>query len=404
MAEIPSGSLADGPSVRVPRLLLAGLTAAGPLALSIYIPALPAVGADLGADAGLVQITVSAYFLTLAFGQLVIGPLSDRFGRRPVALWALAGFTAASFLAAMADSISQLILLRVIQAFAGASGMVLSRSIIKDTFPAHEISGQIARVVSISVIVPMVAPVIGGTLAELFSWRATLIAVGVVAAAILAGVYFTLDETLAERDTQLRPARVARNYWNFLRDRRFLLMSLNATLFGTGNFVFVTGMPFVLAHEYGIGAATFGLWATILSTSYMVGNRISAGLGHRLSHWDKLGLGTIMSSIAVVAMIVTQSLTDLPPWEPFVFMAFVGLGHGIGMSNAIALALRKVTANAGTAVALIGALQMGGSSVGSTLVSILGNGTHAPVYFVLALVQGGALAVFLAERPRIRPA
>lgn len=391
--------------VRAPYLLLlAGLTACGPLALSIYIPSLPDVARDLGADGGLAQVTVSAYFFTLALGQLVIGPLSDRFGRRPVALWALSGFVVASVLAAFAATIGQLIALRIVQAFAGASGMVLSRSIIKDVYPSHAISSQIARVVSISVIVPMAAPVIGGALAELFGWRATLLAIALVAAAVLAGSAFGLQETLREREAVLHPGRVLRTYLSFIRDRRFLLMSLSATLFGTANFSFVTGMPFVLAHEYGLGAATFGLWATILSTSYMIGNRITVRLGHRLSHWDKLGLGTVLSTLAVAAMIVTASLIRLPPWAPFVFMAVVGLGHGIGMSNAIALALRSVTANAGTAVALIGALQMFGNSAGSTLVSLIGNGTLGRVLIVLGLVQGLAMVVFFAERPRVRPA
>ncbi len=388
-------------SRRKPSLvLLAGLAACGPVALSIYIPSLPAVARDLHADVVLVQITVWSYFLTLALGQLIIGPLSDRYGRRPVALGTLGLLVVSSLLAASASSIEQLIVWRVVQALAGASGMVLSRTIIKDVCSPQDMPRQLAHVVSISVIVPMLAPVLGGALADAFSWRTTLVAVALLALAVFLGAAFSLKETLTQRGPAQSSLEVVGVYADFLAQGRFLFMALSAALFGTTNFVFQTGMSFILEHNYNLNATTFGLWVTMLSASYMLGNQISARLDQRLSNWGKLALGTWISTVAVATMVLTSSLTHLPAWAPFVFMAFAGLGHGIGMSNAIAIALRSITTHSGAAVALLGAVQMTVSALGLVIVSVLQNGTLFRVFLVVAMAQAGALVAFLIERPR----
>lgn len=368
--------------------------------MSIYAPALPQLADAFGVDQSLAQITISIYFAFLGLGQLVIGPLSDRVGRRPVALWGLATFTVASLLAGLAQDIWQLIGLRVLQAGGGAAGLVLARTIVKDAYAPEAMSSALARTVAISAIVPTLSPAIGGVLVAHFSWRAPLLAAGLFAIPVLLLTMRRLPETLAQRAGPVRIDTILGRYGALLVQKQFLLMTLNATLYGATNFAFVSSMPFVLSESFDLGPETFGLWVTALPLSYMLGNLAAGTVGRRWSPWSKLTAGNWLSAGVVLVVAVVAAFFVLPPWAPFLLMSFAGFGHGIGMSNAVMLGLRDVPSHVGSAVALMGGIQMLGSAGGSALVSVFADGSLAPVLGVLVFLQGLLLIVFFAARPQ----
>src|SRR6266542_1861020 len=251
--------------------VLALLTAVGPLSVDMYLPSLPDIGRELAAPPAQVQLTISFYLVGFALGQIVYGPLSDRHGRKPILLAALALFSSAGIACAFASSIEVLIIARFFQAFGGAGAVVLARAIVRDLYSEARAGREFSLMGAIMAVAPTIAPLIGSVLQIAFGWRAifvALLAVGSVAAAL---VWCLLPETVSLLSTM-------RVYRTFMRNSAFLAHLGIVTCSFMGLFAWISGASFVLQDLYGLSALEFGVAFALGSAGYMLGTVLAAGI------------------------------------------------------------------------------------------------------------------------------
>jgi DHA1 family bicyclomycin/chloramphenicol resistance-like MFS transporter len=243
-------------------LILGLLTAFGSLSIDMYLPAFPAIARDLATDPAAVEASLALFFLGFSVGQMLYGPISDRFGRKPPLYFGLALYTAASIGCALAWSIEALIGFRFLQALGGCAGIVVSRAVVRDRFDHNEAAHMFSLLMLVMGVAPILAPLAGGYLATGLGWRAIfmlLAAIG-IAAAIL--VHLRLDETLdpSRATATIRPGAILRNYVIVLRDRHFLRYTLSNSCALAGMFAYISGSPFVLIDLYGVSPEHYGLY------------------------------------------------------------------------------------------------------------------------------------------------
>ncbi|HPD91381.1 MAG: multidrug effflux MFS transporter [Rhodobacter sp.] len=377
-----------------PNLLLAALTACGLMALTAYAPALPRIVTDLHAPPARVQLTMSLYFLIFATGQLLGGPLSDRLGRRPVALGGMALFATGSLIGATAGSLESLLAGRMLQALGGAAGAMLARAIIKDVFPADQVARALTQVVMISALVPIVAPVLGGYLADWLGWRSILWVLGAYGTAVFAALALLYRETAppgARRPLGAYP----RIYRGLIGNRAFMGYTLNAGAFAVAYFSFLSGMPIALTAATGMGTAEFGRWFALMPAAYLAGNALSSRLLRVHDAARMLRAGSLVSTTGAAAMLACWAVFPPGPAAVFLPALLLTAGHGMAMNSATALSMNSAPDSPGTAAALMGAINMACAGLGTLLVATPSVG--AVVAIVLA-AQSVALLLATARR------
>lgn len=376
-------------------LLLAALTALGPLATDMYLPALPAIGRALGADAGEVQLTLSLYMAGFALNQLLCGPLSDRYGRKPVLLAGFAVFAAASVLCALAQSIEALLLGRFLQSFGGAVGPVLGRAAVRDIYTPQEAGGILAYMGSIMALAPAVAPIAGGLL--LFhGWRAIFVVLagwGIVMLVLLALV---LPEPLPlDRRQSIRPAAILANFRQLFGDRLFIGYTLISTCAFAGLFAFLSGSAFVLIDFLGVAPSEYGFYFAVGVGGFVLGSLSSGRFSRRLGADRMIVVGIGLTAVGgglmaafAVAEVYTVTAVILPH---AVYMAGVGALMPLTMAGALA----NFPHCAGSASSLLGFIQMTGAAVVGAVVGQLHDGTPRVMAFAIGLAGLATLVSYL---------
>jgi MFS transporter, DHA1 family, multidrug resistance protein len=376
-------------SARRVLVLLVAMTAIGPMALNILTPAVPGLVATFGTDAGSVQLTLSLYLLGLAASQLVMGPLSDRFGRRPVVLAGLTLAAVASVAALAARSIEALIVARIVQAIGASTGVVVGRAIIRDLYDRDHAAAMIGWVTTAMVVAPMLAPMIGGFLDTALGWEAIFAFVGLVSAATLLGAIRVLPETQA--------AGISGGLVRFLEEARRLIatpqfcgyvlcVAANSAMF----FVYVGGAPHVVVTIMGQSSAVYGIWFAVASFGYMTGNFIAARHSAVLGVDRMIWWGTLVALFA--AGIECALVIAFPGGGPaiiFVPQIVISVGSGFLMPNALAGAVSVRPQAAGTASGFTGFLQMGLGALSAQLVSHLLDGANSALPMVLVMLGFG---------------
>ena len=387
----------DGHPWRLLALLIA-ITAVGPLSLNILTPALPGLIVTFGADAGTVQLTLSLYLAGMAISQLVLGALSDRFGRRPVMLVGLVLTVATSFSALAASSITGLIIARTLQAFGATTGIVIGRAVIRDLYDRNRAASMIGWVTMAMVVAPMIAPLIGGTLDTAFGWRAIFVFIGLFAAVVLAWTALFLPETReAAADGGLE--RFIADAAGLLRNTTFngyvLVAAFNSAMF----FTFIGGAPHAVVTIMHRTSAEYGIWFAVISLAYMAGN-FAAG------HWSaRYGVDAMIRAGVAVTVIgaaigIVMVLID-PHGGPVVIMTpqlIIGFASGVMLPNTIAGAVSVHPQSAGTAAGITGFAQMGLGAATAQLVGHLldGAATALPLAIIVLVLCACSLVAFLA--------
>lgn len=360
-----------------PTWLLVALTSIGPFTLQILVPSLPGLARLFGVAPASAQLALTGYLAGVAVGQLLYGPLSDRFGRKPLAVAGLALFLAASLAAAFAATVSGLILGRIVQAVGGCSGMVLARAMIRDCFPRDRAASVMAFVLAGMTAAPMLAPVIGGLLDEAFGWRANLVLTTLAGAALLAVVVFRLEETLPAPHPLPGVAGFLRANLGLLRLPGFLVFAGAFSASSGVFFSFLGGAPFVVVEGLGLAPTTYGLAFALVSIAYAGGNMVTARLAQRLGVARLLRFGTgvtFLGAAAALALVLSRPPSLLNLFGPALLMA---VGNGIAQANALAGAVSVRPGLAGTASGLSGALQMGFGALATVLVGATETGSGA---------------------------
>ncbi len=394
-----------------PRLLtLVLLTALSVLSLNMFLPSLPNIARDLDADYSLVSLSIAGYLAATAILQLVMGPLSDRFGRRPVLLAGLMIFILASLVCALTTDIGIFLAFRILQG-AIISGAALSRAVIRDMVPAREAASLMGYVGMAMAVAPMLGPLLGGVLDELFGWRASFFAFFAMGLAVLALCWVDLGETNKTPSETLMEQ--FRSYPELLRARRFWGYAL-CMAFSTGAFYcFIAGAPLLAATLFGMSPASLGFCLGTITAGFALGSYLSGRLARRYSLAVLMIAGRVVACAGLLAGLGLFLAGVVHAASLFGATVFVGIGNGLTIpsSNAGALSVRPQLA--GSAAGLSGALTVAG---GAVLTSVTGtilteeNGAYALLGMMLlssAIALLAALHVFrldpIEEPERLPP-
>lgn len=384
--------------------LLVALGSFGPLTMSIYTPVMPSVGHDMTTSAESVKLTLTTYMLGFAVGQLFYGPLSDRYGRRPVLLGGLLVFTATTFACSFAPSIGGLIGLRVLQGLGAASGSVLGRALTRDAYTFAEMPLVMSWISLGQNIAPSLAPTLGGFLAEWVSWRATFWFVGAFGVTLLLVVFFGLKETNKFRSDKVDLSALLRGSGEMLRNRRFLGHILPLGFGFAMNFGMLAGVPFILQEQLGFSPREFGLIVLLSVGGFTLGTFVNNRLVGRVSPTTIIRHSGWCHIVALAIMAVLSLSGVLAWWTiigPHMLLSF-GTGLMVAVANAGAVGMFPRLA--GTASSIAGLAQMGMGAMGTVTVAALS--LVGSRYVAMPLVVGlapFAIATVLSAR-LLRPA
>ncbi|MFK5980473.1 MAG: multidrug effflux MFS transporter [Rhizobiaceae bacterium] len=366
-------------------LTLVCVAGLGGITMNMFLPSLPSMAKYFSAPAAVMQLTISVYLAASAVLQLVIGPLSDRFGRRNVMLNCLVFFLLGTLICIAANSVELLILGRIIQA-SSVAGMVLSRAIVRDLYKPEEAASMIAYVTMGMAIGPMIAPVIGGMLDELYGWQASfmlMLALGII---VLIIAYIDMGETNKTEYTSFRDQ--FRQYPELFRSRRFWGYVVTAAFSSGAFFALLGGGPFVATEVLHLTPTRYGLYFGCVAIGYILGNFASGRMSARLGLLKMIFIGSLTVMFGLLICIGLLNLGFTHPAAVFGPMFFVGFGNGMVLPNTSAGIVSVRPKLAGTASGLGGSLQIGGGAIISALAGTLvsAHGT-ASVLFIVMLVS-----------------
>jgi DHA1 family bicyclomycin/chloramphenicol resistance-like MFS transporter len=376
-------------------LVLGLLSAIGPFAIDMYLPALPEIGASLGASVGAVQWSLTAFFLSLGAGQLLYGPVSDMVGRKPPMYFGLALFTLASVGCALATDIETLVALRFVQGLGAAAGMAIPRAVVRDLHTGTDAARLMSLLMLVFSVSPILAPLAGSGVIALAGWRGVFWAVAGAAVAGLALVYASLGETrpAAERvESSLGGALGA--YGLLLRDWHYLGLVFIGGCAMAGFFVYLAGSPFVLINHYGLTPTQYSLAFSVNAAAFIGTSQFTAALGERFGLVRLVKVAATGSGMVMVAMLGYYLLggDQLAVLIGLYFVASALMGLVIPTTSV--LALEKHGAIAGTASALLGTLQMLTGAAAMGIVGLFANGKPLPM--VVGMATGALVGVALA--------
>lgn len=380
-------------------LALGGLTATPPLAIDMYLPSFPEVTSSLNAPAATVQLTLTACLLGMALGQLVVGPMSDRWGRRRPLLTGLAVYVVATALCAVAPTIETLVAFRLTQGLAGSAGIVIARAVVRDLYDGVAMARFFSTLMLIGGVAPVVAPVIGGQILRVTDWRGVFVVLTAVGVLLAVLVWAKLPETLPEEERHEGGVGAA------LRAMRALLADLPfAGFMLTGGFAFavlfayISASPFVIQEIYGASPQTFSLLFGINSVGLVAAGQINGKvLVGRVRLEKVLGAGlAVVSAAAVALLLMSLGVFGEPGLVPVAVALFVLMSAmGLTLPNAQSLALLRTRHSAGSASALLGTSSFLIGAVASPLVGIAGEDTAVPMAVVQVVSALVALACFM---------
>jgi len=381
----PPGAAADSAATsRVTLLLLVAMTGIAPISLYMLVPALPVLATSFGRDISIAQMTVSLYMVGIACSQLVMGPLSDRFGRRPVLLAGLGLMVLASVACIFAATLPQLIAARFLQALGGATGMVVSRAIIRDLYRRERISSMISLVIAVMMIAQMLSPLTGGLLEIAFGWRSIFYVITAASVAIAAAIAAALPETRRDR-TEAGGFRG--DVGSLLTSRAFLGYVACQVLASQIIFTFAGGGPYVVVMQMGRSSAEYGAWFATTGFAYLVGNLCCVRFAprHSLERLIWFGLALQLLGAALNLVWGIAGLNQAPSWL-FGTQMLVMFANAFVMSNSAAGAISVRPEAAGTASGAMGFLQMGLGALLSQSGAWLGGHFATPVPLNIAIV------------------
>jgi MFS transporter, DHA1 family, multidrug resistance protein len=382
--------------------LLALVTALGPVSTDMYLPSMPDISRVLGAPIADVQLTLSVYLAGYALGQIAYGPVSDRYGRRPILLFALALFCIANLGCALAPNIEALIAARTFQALGGSGAIVVVRAIVRDLYAGARAGRELSLMGAIMALAPIVAPLLGGVLQTGFGWRANFVVtfcIGLIATAL---VWRSLPETLARRAPEpLTLMGTLRVYRGFTKNRGFLAhLGIIACSFA-GLFAWISGSSFVLQDIYGLSPFGFSLAFVVGSLGFMLGTLLATQLVMRIGLDRTLGWGALALAAGGLALMASVALGTTSVAALVLPISLYLCGLGLTMPQAMAGALTPFPNRAGAASSLIGFVQQSSAAIlGAVVGHTLGNSAW-PMAAPIATMGCLALLIWTVSR-RVR--
>ena len=381
-------------------LVLGLISAIGPFAIDMYLPALPSIGQSLGASMGAVQASLMSFFIALGLGQLVYGPASDMLGRKPPLYFSLSLFALGSVGCALAPDIQTLVALRFVQGLGASAGMVICRAIVRDLHTGVDAARLMSLLMLVFSVAPILAPLAGSFLIEWASWRSVFWAVTVIAAVALAVLATGLDETRPAAQRKGSTVKSAtRAYGKLLRDPKFLgLVFIGA--FGLASFFsFLANSPFVMINHFGLTPRQFSLAFAINAASFIGVSQFTAKVAARFG-LVKMVRFSVTGYAVVMSLLLLQNLLGLDRLDVLIALMLIGFGFlGLVVPATSVLALEAHGAIAGTASALMGTLQLATGALVMAVVSRFVDGSPLPM---IAGIAGSALVALTTAWATLR--
>ncbi len=366
--------------------------------MQIFLPALPAIQTSFAVSAATAQLTLSASMVAIAVSTLIYGPLSDRYGRRPILLLGLFVFVLGGLGCVIAPDIRTLIFARIVQAAGGAAGMVIARAVARDHYGPRRAAGVIARLTIVMVLAPMLAPAIGGLIVDVANWRAVFGLVCIAGIVVIGAVVILFGESHRPEGRIESAAGMLRGFVQLLASPRFVVLAAYPAFSSTIFFSFISGAPYVMVGLLHRPATEYGLYFILVAGGFMLGNFASVRLTERYATFSLMTAGMLIALAGVlitIAFVIAGKLTPLTLFLPVMLAQF---GQGIGLPNAQAEVINAFPRRAGTASALSSFSQMMFAAIASQTLGVLQNGTPWPLLMLMLLGVVGALTAVLVAR------
>jgi MFS transporter, DHA1 family, multidrug resistance protein len=366
-------------------LILGLLSAIGPFSIDMYLPGFPAMATDLGTTVEVVAYSLSSFFIGICLGQLICGPLLDRFGRKKPLYVGLCVYLLASIGCALAPTVEVLIALRFLQALGGCVGMVAPRAVVRDVFPVEESAKVFSMLVLVIGVSPIIAPTAGGYIITAFGWHSVFVVLALITAAITIAVYFRLPESKnADPSVSLRPLPILQAYGRVMREPQFYTYAGTGAIGSAALFAYISGSPFVFMQLFGVSEKQYG-WIFALIALGLISSSQLNNLLLRSFRSEQIIRSVLPLQVAISLLLWLGTYFGWWGLYSTIFLIFLYLGcQGFSFPNSSALAMAPFTREAGSASALMGAIQMGLGALASAMVGLLANGTALPMTGVMA--------------------
>jgi DHA1 family bicyclomycin/chloramphenicol resistance-like MFS transporter len=366
-------------------LILGLLSAIGPFSIDMYLPAFPSIAAALHTTVAKVSLSLSSFFIGISAGQMLYGPLLDRYGRKKPLYIGISVYLIASIGCAMAASVNTLIWLRLLQALGSCAGMVASRAMVRDLFPVEDNAKVFSLLMLVVGVSPIIAPTLGGYLSAAFGWHYLFIVLTLLAAIILAAIHFYLPES-RKPDTSfsLKPKPIISSFLHVAKDPQFYTYAFAGSIASAGLYAYIAGSPYVFMDIYKVSEKQYGWIFAVVAAGLITSSQINTVLLRKYTSEQVVVIALLCQSITGVILFTGSAFGFLGLFST-IFLCFLFLScQGFTFPNTSALSLAPFSKTAGSASALLGSIQMGIGAFTSALVSYLNDGTPIPMTIVMA--------------------
>lgn len=366
-------------------LILGTLSAIGPFSIDMYLPGFPAIAIDLRTTVARVSLSLSSFFIGICVGQLVYGPLLDRFGRKPPLYIGICIYLLASIGCALSFSVNALIGLRLLQALGGCVGMVAARAMVRDLFPVEENARIFSLLMLVIGISPIIAPTLGGYVASTFGWRWVFAILAVMSAFTLTAVHFVLPESrMPDTSVSLLPNPIIRGFLGVFKKPQFYTYAFTGAIASSGLYAYIAGSPHVFMELYKVTEREYGWIFALIALGLIISSQLNSILLKWFTSQQIIRVALFCQSLTGITLLAGSVYHLLGLFSIILLIMIFLCCQGFTFPNSSALAMAPFTRNAGTASALMGAIQLGAGALTSAIVSVLADNTATPMTGVMA--------------------
>lgn len=378
------------------------LSAIGPFSIDMYLPGFPAIAADLHTTIGKVGLSLSSFFIGISLGQLLYGPLLDRFGRKKPMYIGLTIYLLASIACTFSSSVNALIVLRLVQAIGGCSGMVAARAMVRDIFPVEENAKIFSLLMLVIGVSPIIAPTVGGYVTAAFGWQSIFIILAVMSAFTLLAVHFTLPESRKpDLSVSLLPSPIIKSFLSVFKVPQFYTYALTGSIASAGLYAYISGSPHVFMELYKVTERQYGWIFASIALGLITCSQLNTLLLRRLTSEQIIPFALFFQSLAGLTLFFGTMFHFIGLLSTiFLILIFLSC-QGFTFPNASALSMAPFSKNAGTASALMGCIQLAVGALTSGLVSVLTNTTALPMAGVMSGCAIVSFSIVLIGRKKI---
>ena len=379
------------------------LSALGPFSIDMYLPGFPAIAEDLNTTVSHVALSLSSYFIGISIGQLFYGPLLDRFGRKIPLYAGLVIYLAASIWCVFVHNADTLIAARFVQAIGGCAGMVAARALVRDLFPISENAKVFSLLMLVIAVSPIIAPTLGGYMTSLFGWHSIFIVLSIIVLINIVTVYAWLPSGRPPDTTKsLMPGSIIKSFWEVFKVPQFYTYTLTGSFAASGLYAYIAGSPYVFMELYGVSEKQYGWIFGIIALGLITASQLNTVLLRKHSS-EQIVKVTLICQVIIGSLLLAGAYFHLLGLYSTIVLAFFFLStQGFAFPNTSALSIAPFSKNAGSASALMGAIQLGIGAGATAIVSILSNQSELPMAGVMFVCATISLIILLTGRMIIR--